>query len=160
MVRSSLPRDEPDQLVVLVDCSGGNLRPSRERRIEYVSMISDRRAAAQRRAGDHGSIADRDVISDDNLGGAAAAQNRRVVARDKVVADGELTTQGRVDCYPLAWMADRADVNRLGPKTPAPRSTSDQSLASAYRRFHQGAASDCRRSAARKVTDALSYPLD
>ncbi len=30
-------------------------------------MISDRRAAAQRRAGDHGSIADCDIVSDDTL---------------------------------------------------------------------------------------------
>ncbi len=74
-------------------------------------MISDRRAAAQRRAFDHGSIADRDIVSDDDLG-AAAAQDRRVVARDEVLADGALTARQSVDCHPLARMADRADVDR------------------------------------------------
>ncbi len=53
---SSSPLDEPDQRVVFINCSGGTLRSSRERRIEHVGMITDRRAAAQRRAGDHGSI--------------------------------------------------------------------------------------------------------
>src|SRR5208283_3852739 len=50
---SSSRLDEPDQRVVFVDCSRGKLRSSRERRIEHVGTISDRRAAAQRCAFDH-----------------------------------------------------------------------------------------------------------
>jgi len=107
------PLDEPDQRVVMVDRSRRNLRSCRERRVDHVRAIADCRAVAQRRAGNHGSIADRDVVTDDNLGSAAVAQDRCAVARQEVLADGDLAARWRVDRDPVTALADRGDGDRL-----------------------------------------------